>query len=168
MSNPFAGEIRMFAGSYAPLGWALCDGKVLPISDFESLFNVIGTTYGGDGEATFALPDLRGRIPVHQGAGYALGVSDGQETVTVYLNAYPVHNHLVQCSTNPGAQRDPAGNVPATVTVGSAYAQDTQPSQALAPQTIQNIGGGQPHDNIQPYLCISFIISMFGVIPSQN
>ena len=167
MSQPFVGEIRMFAGNFAPAGWQFCDGSLLPISEFETLFNLIGTTYGGDGQSTFALPDLRGRLPIHQGNGFTLAETGGVETVTLTVGQIPAHSHPFLASTSPGAQRDVTGNVLATVVAGSAYVQQP-PTAALAPQSISGTGGSQPHDNFQPYLCVSFIISFFGVFPSQT
>ena len=167
MSEPYIGEIRMFGGNFAPAGWMFCNGQLVPISEYEALFSLIGTTYGGDGQTTFAMPDLRGRLPVHQGPGFALGQTGGTETVTLTVTEIPGHQHQFRASTNPGAQRDPAGNTPATIVGGSAYVQFA-PDTPLAPQSIQNTGGNQPHDNMQPYQCVSFIISMFGIYPSQN
>ncbi len=145
-----------------------CAGQLLPISEYEVLFNLIGTTYGGDGQSTFALPDLRGRLPVHQGGGLTLAQTGGTETVTLNSSQYPMHNHAFLCSLNPGGQNSPVGNVPATVVAGSAYVQDP-PTAALASASVLNyMGGNGPHDNFQPYLCVSFIISLFGVFPSPS
>jgi microcystin-dependent protein len=157
----------MFAGNFAPAGWMFCEGQLLPISEYETLFNLIGTTYGGDGQNTFALPDLRGRLPIHQGNGFTLAETGGVETVTLTTSQIPVHSHPFICTTSPGGSLNPAGNVLATVTAGSAYVQMT-PTAAMAPQSIGSTGGSQPHDNFQPYLCIDFIISLFGVFPSQT
>jgi microcystin-dependent protein len=157
----------MFAGNFAPAGWMFCDGSLLPISEYETLFNLIGTTYGGDGQSTFALPDLRGRLPIHQGNGFSLAQSGGVETVTLTVNQIPGHSHPFLCSTSPGASRDPTKNSLATVIAGSIYVQQP-PTAALAAQSILATGGSQPHDNFQPYLCVSFIISLFGVFPSQT
>lgn len=168
MSQPYVGEIRMFAGNFAPAGWMFCAGQLLPISEYEVLFNLIGTTYGGDGQETFQLPDLQGRLPIHQGNGFTLAETGGVETVTLTMSQYPQHNHTFLASTDPGAQRNAPGNVPGTIVAGSAYVQQP-PTAALAPESIQNYpGGNQPHDNFQPYLCVSFIISLFGVFPSQT
>jgi microcystin-dependent protein len=169
VSGPFAGEIRMFAGNFAPVGWMFCAGQLLPISEYETLFNLIGTTYGGDGTSTFALPDLRSRLPVAQGPGFALGQAGGAETVTLTTSQIPAHSHLFQASTATGAQRSPANNVVAAIGGGAsaAYIVGT-PSAAMAPDSIGSAGGSQPHDNMQPFLVISFIISMFGVYPSQS
>ena len=167
MSEPYIGEIRMFAGNFAPAGWAFCDGSLQAISENEALFALIGTTYGGDGQTTFALPDLRGRLPVHQGGGFTLAQAGGVETVTLTSAQVPAHSHPFLASTDPGAQRDPTGNVLATIVGGSAYVQ-MAPTTPLAPQSISSTGGSQPHENMQPYLCVSFIISLFGVFPSQT
>jgi microcystin-dependent protein len=167
MSEPYVGEIRMFGGNFAPVGWSLCNGSLLPINEYEVLFALIGTTYGGDGQNTFALPNLQGRLPVHQGSGYVPGQAAGTETVTVSSSQVAPHSHQFLGSTDPGAQRDPTGNVPATIVAGSAYIQDP-PTAALAAASIQpSPGGGQPHDNMQPYLCVTFIIALFGVFPPR-
>jgi microcystin-dependent protein len=167
VSQPFVGEIRMFAGNFAPAGWQFCDGSLLPISEFETLFNLIGTTYGGDGQSTFAVPDLRGRLPVHQGNGFTLAETGGVETVTLTTSTIPSHSHPFLASTSPGGTTDPGGNVLATAVAGSAYVQ-MAPTTALVAQSIGSTGGSQPHDNFQPYLCVSLIISLFGVFPSQT
>ena len=154
--------------NFAPVGWAMCNGALISISQNEVLFNLIGTTYGGDGQDTFALPDLRGRVPVHAGPGVAFGQPGGSETVTLTSNQVPAHSHSFLCSTSNGTQTAPVGYVPATLPAGSAYIQAT-PTAAMAPGSIQTGGGGnQPHDNMQPYLCVQFIISLFGVYPSQS
>ena len=167
MSQPFVGEIRMFAGNFAPAGWMFCEGQLLPISEFETLFNLIGTTYGGDGQSTFGLPDLRGRLPIHQGNGFTLAETGGVETVTLTVSQIPAHSHPFLASTSPGGTLDPAGNVLATAVAGSLYRQ-MAPTAALNAGSIGSDGGSQPHDNFQPYLCVSFIISLFGVFPSQT
>ncbi len=169
MSQPFVGEIRIFAGNFAPAGWMFCEGQLLPISEFETLFNLIGTTYGGDGQSTFQLPDLRGRLPIHQGNGFTLAETGGVETVTLTTGQIPGHFHSFLCSNDAGASKNPPGNVLATVTAGSIYVQQPPDSaSALNAQTITATGGSQPHDNFQPYLCVDFIISLFGVFPSQT
>ena len=168
MSSPYIGEIRMFAGNFAPMGWMFCSGQLLQISQNTPLFDLIGTTYGGDGQNTFALPNLQGRLPVHQGGGFTLAQSGGTETVTLTSTQIPLHSHTFQATASTGAQKNPVGNAPAIIVGGSAYNQDP-PAAALAAQSIQpDGGGGQPHDNIQPYLCVNFIISLFGVFPSQS
>jgi microcystin-dependent protein len=179
MSQPFVGEIRMFGGNFAPQGWAFCDGSLLPISENETLFNLIGTTYGGDGQSTFALPDLRSRIPIHVGSGFTLAQNGGQETVTLTTSQLPAHNHLVQTATasQGGAKSTPGGNViadenlPSGITpqpfIYTPYANDAN-QRTLGSKSIQSAGGSQPHDNMVPFLVVSFIISLFGVFPSQN
>jgi microcystin-dependent protein len=170
MSEPYVGEIRIFAGNFAPNGWMLCNGQLLLISEFEVLFNLIGTTYGGDGQTTFALPDLQGRIPVHQGAtgqgSYVMGQKAGTETVTLLANQIPIHNHVAQASVNGGSSNNPASNVWANWT-GSQYSDQSSDSQMNA-GALATTGGNQPHDNRMPYLTLNFIISLFGVYPSQS
>ena len=168
MADPFVGEIRMFGGSFAPQGWAFCNGQLVQISQYDALFNLIGTTYGGDGQSTFALPNLQGRVPVHQGATFVMGQAAGAETVTLTLNQMPQHSHTLQASMNPGNQTNPPGNALAAVVAGSAYVQGIA-NVALASGSVSPApGGSQPHGNLQPYLCVSFIISLFGIYPSQN
>jgi microcystin-dependent protein len=166
VSQPYVGEIRMFAGNFAPAGWMFCEGQLLPISEYETLFNLIGTTYGGDGQSTFQLPDLRGRLPVHFGNGFTLAETGGAETVTLTTSTIPAHSHPFLASLTAGGTRNPTGNVLGTAVGGSFYDQLT-PTTALG-ASISNIGGSQPHDNFQPYLCVSFIISLFGVFPSPT
>ena len=169
MGTPYVGEIRMFAGNFAPAGWMFCNGQLLPISEYEVLFMLIGTTYGGDGQTTFALPNLQGRLPVHQTSGYAMGQAGGAESVTLTASTMTAHSHAFLASTDPGAQTTPSGNVAAKIVGGAASAYTQQaPTTPMAPNSIGNDGGSQPHDNMQPFLCISFIISMFGIFPSQS
>lgn len=170
MSSPYVGEIRMFAGNFAPAGWAFCEGQLLPISENETLFNLIGTTYGGDGQSTFALPDLRGRIPIHMGNGFTLAETGGTEEITLTVQQIPAHSHPFLATTNQATATAPGPSV----TYGSAlastitpYGTDAPPG-ALSPQMIGPTGGSQPHTNFQPYLCIDFIISLFGIFPSQT
>ncbi len=155
----------MFAGNFAPAGWAFCDGSLLAISENDTLFNLIGTTYGGDGQSTFALPDLRSRVPMHMGSGFSLGQMGGEEQVTLTTSQIPAHTHVPQANTGSGTQANPAGNVWA----GSANLpySTSAPSAAMAPGAICPDGGSQPHDNMVPYLGINFIISLFGIYPSQ-
>jgi microcystin-dependent protein len=159
----------MFAGNFAPAGWMFCEGQLLAISDFETLFNLIGTTYGGDGMSTFALPDLRGRVPIHQGNGFTLAETGGVETVTLTVSQIPAHQHMPACSSSAGTQASPANGVWAVS--GSNLYSDVPPSPAPAAAMalpMGNTGGSQPHDNFQSYLCVDFIISMFGIFPSQT
>jgi microcystin-dependent protein len=168
MADPFVGEIRMFGGNFAPQGWALCNGQIIQIDQNEALFSLIGTTYGGDGQQTFALPNLQGRLPQHQGPGFVLGQAAGEEQVTLTVGQLPVHSHGFVATTNDGTAASPPGNVPAATTQGNAYLQAAA-TTALADGSIgPDPGGGQPHTNMQPYLCISFIISLFGIYPSQS
>jgi microcystin-dependent protein len=167
MAQPYVGEIRMFAGNFAPAGWMFCEGQLLPISENETLFQLIGTTYGGDGQSTFALPDLRGRIPVHQGNGFILAETGGAEEITLTVNQIPAHSHPSLASN--AVANDPN---PATRTLGESSAislyQSSSPLAAMAPQSIGPTGGSQPHTNFQPYLCVDFIISLFGIFPSPT
>ncbi|WP_263349830.1 phage tail protein [Acidicapsa acidisoli] len=165
MSQPYVGEIRMFGGNFAPAGWMFCEGQLLPISENEVLFNLIGTTYGGDGQSTFALPDLRGRLPIHTGAGFVLAMNGGAESVTLTTNQMPAHTHTVLATTNPNTSSLPGGNFLAS---GPDIYDLNRPGNATMAAAIGSIGGSQPHDNFQPYLCISFILSLFGVFPSQS
>jgi microcystin-dependent protein len=168
MSDPYIGEIRMFGGSFAPAGWAFCDGQLIPISENDTLFNLIGTTYGGDGQNTFALPDLRGRVPLHAGTGggstYQLAEQSGVETVTLTTSQIPVHNHNFLGTSSSASAPSPSGDVLAQSLTVSFYNSAT-PNAAMSPSAIGVAGGSQPHDNMQPYLAVSFIISLFGIFP---
>jgi microcystin-dependent protein len=179
MSQPYIGEIRMFAGNFAPAGWAFCNGAILPISENDALFNLIGTTYGGDGQSTFALPNLQSRIPVHVGPGFALAQTGGQETVVLTTIQLPSHTHAVLTTTGSPAtaKSTPGGNFLADEVLSNAP--NPQPSayapfvndgnqRALASGSIQNAGGSAAHDNMVPFVCVNFILSLFGVFPSQT
>ena len=169
MAQPYVGEIRIFAGNFAPAGWMFCEGQLLPISEYETLFNLIGTTYGGDGTSTFALPDLRGRIPIHFGNGFTLAETGGVETVTLTISQIPAHSHPLLGSINPATGVAPAGQVYAKTSNAAILPYGTdQPQRALSPQMVGSTGGSQPHNNFQPYLCVDFIISLFGIFPSQT
>ena len=169
MAQPYIGELRMFAGNFAPQGWLFCEGQILPISENETLFQLIGTTYGGDGESTFALPDLRGRIPLHQGNGFILAESGGAEEITLTVTQSPVHSHPFLASANTATENSPANNVLAATTGATTFAYGTDaPLPTLHPTTLAPAGGSQPHTNFQPYLCINFIISLFGIFPSPT
>jgi microcystin-dependent protein len=166
------GEIRIFAGSFAPAGWMTCEGQLLPISENDALFVVLGTTYGGDGQETFGLPDLRGRVPVHQGTGpglgsYVIGEEAGVESVSLTTNQIPVHNHAMLVSQDQGS-----GTAPANEVIGSnPTVQLFRPgvaSQTFDPSALSPVGGSQPHDNMQPFLVMTYIISLFGLFPTQN
>jgi microcystin-dependent protein len=166
MAQPYVGEIRMFAGNFAPAGWMFCEGQLLPISENETLFQLIGTTYGGDGQSTFALPDLRGRIPIHQGNGFILAETGGAEEITLTVNQIPSHPHPLLASTSLANQEAPASNVTAQGEV-ALYGNEA-PFVAMDPNATGSTGGSQPHTNFQPYLCVDFIISLFGIFPSPT
>jgi microcystin-dependent protein len=167
VSQPYIGEIRIFAGNYAPYGWMFCQGQLLPINEYDTLFNLIGTTYGGDGQSTFQLPDLRGRLPIHQGGGFTLAQKSGVEAVTLTTQQIPAHSHPFQASTADGNANMPSGNMAAKATTVTLYYQAV-PTNAMGPNSISSTGGSLPHDNFQPYLCLDFIISLFGIYPSQT
>lgn len=172
MSEPFVGEIRMFAGNFAPRGWAFCDGQLLAVSQNDALFSLLGTIYGGDGRTTFGLPDLRGRIPIHAGHGPGLserrlGSKGGAEKETLTVNQLPSHTHAAHGSTGNGLDPNPQGNVLASSTVLEPYYNGPQDTN-LAASSITNIGGSQPHTNLMPFLCIHFIIALFGIYPSRH
>ena len=167
MAQPYVGEIRIFAGNFAPAGWMFCEGQLLPISENETLFQLIGTTYGGDGESTFALPDLRGRIPIHQGNGFILAETGGVEEVTLTTQQIPVHNHALLVTNNVAGQTNPQDNLLAQSTQATLYIEDS-PNASMASYVISPTGGSQPHTNFQPYLCVDFIISLFGIFPTQT
>lgn len=167
MATPYIGEIKMFAGNFAPVGWMFCQGQLLAISENDTLFQLIGTTYGGDGQSTFALPDLRGRLPIHQGGGFILAETGGAEQITLTANQIPAHNHALLVSTGIASSANPANAVPGQSPSISLYEVDA-PGAGLNPAAISPIGGSQPHENFQPYLCVNFIISLFGIYPSPT
>jgi microcystin-dependent protein len=173
MSQPFVGEIRMFGGTFAPAGWAFCAGQLIAISENDTLFNLIGTTYGGDGQETFGLPDLQGRVPIHMGTNpvtgttYQIGERSGTESVTLTKAQLPTHAHGFIASTGPATGNTPVGNVVAESTSINVYIEDT-PTGALNPAALGPAGGSQAHENMQPFLVVSFIISLFGIFPSQT
>jgi microcystin-dependent protein len=166
MSDPFIGEIRMFGGNFAPVGWAICNGALMAIDQNTALFTLIGTTYGGDGQTTFALPDLQGRIPMHNGNGFVIGEKGGAESVTLTTNQIPAHNHAASVSSLGAVSRDPAGHVWAAW--NSKQFSDQPSDGAMNPGAIANAGGSQPHDNMVPFVVINFIISLFGIFPTQT
>lgn len=158
----------MFAGNFAPAGWMFCEGQLLPISENDALFNLIGTTYGGDGQSTFALPDLRGRIPLHQGNGFTLAATGGAEEITLTVNQIPAHTHPILASAGVAQDTSPSGKVVGQIGGGALpYIQDV-PDTNLSPLAISSVGGSQPHTNFQPYLCVDFIISLFGIYPTPT
>jgi microcystin-dependent protein len=179
MSEPFVGEIRMFAGNFAPRGWAFCDGQLLAVSQNDALFSLFGTIYGGDGRSTFGLPDLRGRVPVHSGTGPGLslrrlGAKGGVEQVTLIAGQLPVHAHEARAGTGAGSSTDPAGRLPAQLvnnvnTYGQAGPGGTITFNAdLDAGALANTGGSQSHTNLMPFLCVHFIVALFGVYPSRQ
>jgi microcystin-dependent protein len=169
VAQPYVGEIRMFAGNFAPAGWHFCDGSLMPISENETLFQLIGTTYGGDGQSTFAMPDLRGRVPIHQGNSFILAETGGVEQVTLTVAQIPAHTHPFMATTNFANATTVQGNVLAQTNVAGVQQYFPAPGgQPLAANAVTPTGGSQPHDNMQPYLCVSFIISLFGIFPSPT
>lgn len=168
MAQPYVGEIRMFAGNFAPAGWMFCDGQLLPISENETLFQLIGTTYGGDGQSTFAVPDLRGRVPLHVGNGFILAETGGAEEITLTVNQIPAHTHVPQANSGNGSSSDPTNNFWAAQPALLQYSVTGSANVNLPANTLAATGGNQPHTNFQPYLCVDFIISLFGIFPSPT
>lgn len=168
MAQPYVGEIRMFAGNFAPAGWMFCEGQLLPISENETLFQLIGTTYGGDGQNTFALPDLRGRIPIHQGNGFILAETGGAEEITLTVNQIPAHSHTLLATTDIANSGNPGNALLGNTATGNKIYAATNPTTQLNNNSIDPDGGSQPHTNFQPYLCVSFIISLYGLFPSPT
>ena len=169
MAQPFVGQLLLVGFNFTPAGWLACNGQLVPISEFETLFNLIGTTFGGDGQSTFGLPDLRGRVPVHMGSNgssnYVLGQTGGVETVTLTINQMPQHTHTQIGSSVVQNSSDPAGNF---LAVAGDHRYGPSSATPMAPGMISQVGGSQPHDNLQPYLALNWIISAFGIFPSQN
>ena len=168
MAQPYVGEIRMFAGNFAPAGWMFCEGQLLPISENETLFQLIGTTYGGDGQSTFALPDLRGRIPIHQGNGFILAETGGAEEITLTVSQIPAHSHPLLASLNVADDGNPGNKVLGESRPGTNSFYEDITTNNMAATAISAVGGSQPHTNFQPYLCVDFIISLFGIFPSPT
>ena len=169
MAQPYVGEIRMFGGNFAPAGWMFCEGQLLPISENETLFQLIGTTYGGDGESTFALPDLQGRVPIHQGNSFTLAETGGVEDVTLTVQQISAHSHPMIATGAQATTNAPTDNVFASSTGSTIFPYGSdQPTTTLQAATLSAVGGSQPHTNFQPYLCVSFIISLFGIFPSPT
>jgi microcystin-dependent protein len=168
MAQPFIGEIRMFAGNFAPSGWMLCNGQLLSIPENETLFQLIGTTYGGDGQMTFALPDLRGRLPVHQGSGYTLASQGGQETVVLTSSQVAQHTHQLKASTVAATASNPTGLLPGKTAGTDRLYLAQQPSVQMANAALAATGGSKAHENLQPFLCVNYIISLFGIFPSPS
>lgn len=171
MSEPFIGEIKIMSFNFPPKGWAMCNGQVLPINQNQALFALLGTTYGGDGRQTFALPNLQGRVPTHVGDGLTLGERGGETSHTLSIAELPTHSHIVNGSPNNASVISPTGNYLAT-TPGNDYVAPPQPgtggNTTLMPTTLTTVGGNQPHDNLSPYLVLNFCIALQGIFPSQN
>lgn len=165
MGTPFMSEIRIWGMAYAPQGWAKCDGQLLPINQNQALFALLGTTYGGNGQTTFALPNLRGRVPIHVGSGHTLGETGGAESVTVNSSQLPAHPHLMSASNTAGNTNIPLNNV---LAASPSQLYDAGNLTTLHPSSISNVGGSQPHENKQPYLAMNFCIALQGVFPSRN
>jgi microcystin-dependent protein len=165
MSEPFLSEIKIISWNYAPKGWAFCNGSLLPINQNQALFSLLGTTYGGDGRTTFALPNLQGRVPAHQGDGLFLGQQDGEQSHTLNMSEVPTHNHLWNVTTTAGSNVSPTGSVLGAATIYNGTASNLVP---MFPGQLGNVGGSQPHENMQPYLVLNFIIALQGIFPSQN
>lgn len=165
---PYVGEIRLFASNFPPIGWAFLDGQELPISENETLYVVIGTQFGGDGESTFRLPNLMGRVPMGAGNGFNLAEMGGVEAVTLTTSQMPSHSHPLLATTSNANDTNPANNLLAQPTTFDGWQSSANPNNNAAAQAIGPIGGSQPHDNMQPYLCVNFIMSLFGVFPSQT
>jgi microcystin-dependent protein len=172
MSHPFVGEIRMFGGNFAPTGWAFCNGQAMAISENETLFQLIGTTYGGDGETTFNLPNLQSRVPIHQGTGpdgttYQMGQQAGTEQETLTVQQTPIHSHAPVASNTVSTQTSPSNLLLAQSSAASLYISDVA-ATPLAANSVSPRGGSQPHENLQPFLCVNFIIALFGVFPPPS
>jgi len=166
MAQPYVGEIRMFAGNFAPVGWQMCAGQLLPISEYETLFNLIGTAYGGDGQSTFALPDLQGRVPMHFSSDFTLAETGGAEQITLTVQQIASHSHPWMATSATASNSSPVGNCLAQGT--AAFYDNTTPSTPMAPGMVGQTGGNQPHENLQPFLCVNYIISLFGIFPSPT
>jgi microcystin-dependent protein len=175
MSEQYLGEIRMFGFQFAPEGWAMCNGQTLAISQNTALFSLLGTTYGGNGTTTFQLPNLQSRVPIHQGQGtglspYVMGQIQGAENVALSIQQIPSHNHSLNCNTGGGNAASPQSNFPAVESTGTSLDYNTAATSGatMNPTALSLVGGGQPHTNIQPYLCVNFCIAMQGIFPSRN
>lgn len=173
MSEPFVGEIRMFAGNFAPRGWAFCDGQLLAVSQNDALFSLLGTIYGGDGRTTFGLPDLRGRVPIHAGSGPGLsprrlGAKAGSEKETLTVNQMPSHSHSWRASSSAAVERLPSDGVYAQHSASDFYRTNSSPNANMNTAVMSNVGGSRSHTNLQPFLCINFIIALVGIYPSRH
>lgn len=173
MSEPFVGEIRMFAGNFAPRGWAFCDGQLLAVSQNDALFSLLGTIYGGDGRTTFGLPELRGRIPIHAGSGPGLssrqlGAKGGAEKVSLTVNQLPSHTHQMKASSDSGSAASPNNSTVGRTANFDLFRANGTPGVNMSTNAIPNVGGGQSHTNLQPFLCIHFVIALLGIYPSRH
>lgn len=164
MTEPFLSEVKIVSFNFAPRGWALCNGQLLPINQNQALFSLLGTTYGGNGQTTFALPNLQGRVPIHIGNGHTQGESSGEESHTLTASEMAAHSHVVSASATDPTQGLPTGNIWAN----GAGAYSNTPNSAMNPASISNVGGSQPHTNLQPFLVLNFIIALQGIFPSRN
>lgn len=167
MASPFLGQITVFSFGYAPKGWALCNGQLLPINQNQALFSLLGTFYGGDGRTSFGLPNLQGRVPVHMGSGFTLGQSGGEDNHTLLVTELPAHSHQANCSMSAATVASPAGKFWAADNAGN-LPYSTTGAAAMAGGSITPTGGGQPHNNLAPYIGLNFAIAMQGIFPSQN
>lgn len=167
MAEPFLSEIRIMSFGFPPKGWATCDGQLLPINQNQGLFSLLGTTYGGDGRVNFALPDLRSRVPIHMGGGHTLGERGGEQAHTLSISEIPVHTHVLNGSSNAGTSIIPTGNLSGS-SPSQAYQTPDNNLVAMAPASIGNVGGSQAHQNMQPFLILSFCIALQGIFPSQT
>lgn len=167
MAEPFLSEIRIVSFGFAPKGWALCNGQLLPINQNQALFSLLGTTFGGDGRVNFALPDLRSRVPIHVGSGHTLGERGGEQAHTLSISELPAHTHAASASSSPGDDPNPGGHVLASP-LNATYRGSPGSATALSPPTVGNAGGSQAHLNMQPFLVLNFCIALQGIFPSQN
>jgi microcystin-dependent protein len=173
MSSPFLGEIKLFACKFPPKGWAFCNGQQLAIQQNQALFSLLGTTYGGNGQTTFALPDLRGRVPLHFGTGqglstYNLGQNGGSESITLIQSQLPAHSHMMVCNTSSGGQANPTNNYPSVPSSSSAGIYESTYNSTMATGMLGNTGGSQPHENRQPSLVLNYCIALVGIFPSRS
>jgi microcystin-dependent protein len=165
MATPFLGEVKIVSFNFAPKGWALCNGQLLPINQNQALFSLLGTTYGGNGQTTFALPNLQGRVPLHMGSAFVMGQAGGETAHTLNISEMPAHTHIPVGSSNNASVTTPAGNLWAAQS-GGGYSPSSNAN--MNPASITNVGGSQPHDNMSPYLVLNFCIALSGVFPSRN
>ncbi len=171
MAEPFLSEIRVFSFNFAPKGWAMCNGQFLPINQNQALFSLLGTTYGGNGQTTFALPNLQGRVPIHTGDGHTLGETGGEQAHTLTINELPIHTHTYTATTVPATTNVPTpigSKLLAQSTAANLYASGASNLVSMAPNALTNAGGSQAHTNMQPYLVLNFCIALQGIFPSQN